>query len=361
MSALRVTFVLPALSPTGGAMVAWRHAGELVRRGHAVTVLGAAPPFPWPWRPNAGLLARRWAYQRFVLDVRADLARYGVRDVTREVPRIDARTVPEGDVVVATSWETAEWVAALPARCGRPVYFLQDYEAWEPHLEARVDATWRLPFTRVAVSRWLVELGRTRFGLECRGPVGNGVEWPRFARRTPRIAGPITVGAVYHPSWGKGFDVLRDALFAIAAACPEARFLVFGRTRPHVALPAGTEYVWTPAPDEVPSLFARMDVFLHTSRREGWGLPPMEAMAAGCALVTTPTGGVPEFADETSAVFVPVGDAPATAAAAIALVRDSARRTALGEAAATRMRQHGWGPVHDRFEAELVRAARGDD
>jgi len=360
VSGLRVTFVLPSLSPTGGAMVAWRHAGALLARGHAVTVLGAAPPLAWPWRPGAALLARRWFYQRFVLDVRANLARHGVQSCTREVPRIEARTVPDGDVIVATSWETAEWVAALPARCGRPVYFLQDYEAWEPRLEPRVDATWRLPFTRLAVSRWLVELGRERFGLACRGPIGNGVEWERFAADTPRPAGPPVVGAVYHPSLGKGFDVLRDALFAIARACPEARFLVFGRTRPHASFPAGTEYAWTPEGDEVPRLFRRMDVFLHTSRREGWGLPPMEAMAAGCALVTTPTGGVPEFADATTAVFVPAGDAIATAEAAIALVRDPARRAAIGAAAAIAMRAHGWGPVHDRFEAELVRAARGD-
>lgn len=360
MSPLRITFVLPALSPTGGAVVAWRHAQALRARGHAVTVLGAAPPFPWPWRRGAGLLARRWFYQRFVLDQRGTLARFGVQDCTREVPRIESRTVPDGDVVVATSWETAEWVAALPGRCGRPVYFLQDYEAWEPALEPRVDATWRLPFTRLAVSRWLVELGASRFGLDCRGPLGNGVEWERFASVTPRTAPVPVVGAVYHPSLGKGFDVLREALFTIARECPEARFLVFGRTRPHASFPAGTEYVWTPEGDEVPRLFRRMDVFLHTSRREGWGLPPMEAMAAGCALVTTPTGGVPEFADASSAVFVPAGDAAATAAAAIALVRDPVRRAALGAAAAERMRAHGWGPVHDRFESELLRVARGD-
>ena len=359
MSGLRITFVLPSLSPTGGAMVVWRHAGALRARGHAVTVLGVKPPLAWPWQPRAGLLARRWFYQRFVLDPRRGLERHGLADVTREVARIDARHVPEGDVIVASSWETAEWVAGLDARHGRPAYFLQDYEAWEPRLEPRVDATWRLPYTRIAVSQWLMKLGRTRFGLECRGPIGNGVEWERFAGPSRRDPARPVVGAVYHPSLGKGFDVLREALFTIAREHPDARFLVFGRTRPHDAFPAGTEYVWTPEWDEVPMLYRRMDVFLHASRREGWGLPPMEAMAAGCALVTTPTGGVPEFADATSAVFVPIGDAAALAAAAGELLRDPVRRAALGEAAATRMRGYGWGPVHDRLEAELRAVARG--
>ncbi|MBI5171204.1 MAG: glycosyltransferase family 4 protein [Candidatus Eisenbacteria bacterium] len=350
---LRITFVLPSFSPTGGALVTWRHAGALLERGHAVTLLAAAPPLAPPWAPGAGLLARRWFYNRFVERIPENLDRFGVRGSAREVARVDASSAPDADVVVATSFETAEWIADWPARCGRAAYFLQDYEAWRPELEPRVDATWRLPYERIAVSRWLADLGRERFGLECRGPVGNGVDFERFAAAPRDTGAEPVIGAVYHPSHGKGFDVLLEAFAVLAREHPSARFLVFGRNRPRAVFPARTRFVWAPAWERIPALFAEMDVFVHASRREGWGLPPMEAMASGCAVVATRTGGVPEFADESCAEIVPPGDAAALAGSALALLREPARRVALGAAAARRMRAHGWEPVFERFESEL--------
>ena len=35
--------------------------------------------------------------------------------------------VPDGDVVIATWWETAEWVVELSSRKGAKAYFIQHY------------------------------------------------------------------------------------------------------------------------------------------------------------------------------------------------------------------------------------------
>jgi glycosyltransferase involved in cell wall biosynthesis len=61
-------------------------------------------------------------------------------------------------------------------------------------------------------------------------------------------------------------------------------------------------------------LFAQAAVFAFPSIYEGFGLPPLEAMAAGVPVVTTDAGAVPEVVGD-AAVVVPVGDEDALAGA----------------------------------------------
>lgn len=66
---------------------------------------------------------------------------------------------------------------------------------------------------------------------------------------------------------------------------------------------------------ELPSLYAASDVFVLPSRGEGWGLPYLEAMAAGKPCIATAWGASMEFLNEDCAWLVPprepvpVGDA----------------------------------------------------
>lgn len=48
--------------------------------------------------------------------------------------------------------------------------------------------------------------------------------------------------------------------------------------------------------DELPGLYRGHDVFLFTSRYEAWGMPVLEAMASGVAVVATRCLGVQTFA-----------------------------------------------------------------
>lgn len=47
---------------------------------------------------------------------------------------------------------------------------------------------------------------------------------------------------------------------------------------------------------EMASLFNQIDIFISTSWSEGFGLPPLEAMACGCAVIVSHSGGVNEYA-----------------------------------------------------------------
>lgn len=52
-----------------------------------------------------------------------------------------------------------------------------------------------------------------------------------------------------------------------------------------------------PASDyDIVSVYKSSDIFISTSWWEGFGLPPLEAMACGCAVICSASGGVDEFA-----------------------------------------------------------------
>jgi glycosyltransferase involved in cell wall biosynthesis len=92
---------------------------------------------------------------------------------------------------------------------------------------------------------------------------------------------------------------------------------------------------------EKASLLRGAAVFAYPSVYEGFGIPPLEAMAAGVPVVATAAGGVPETVGA-AAALVPVGDSEALAAALSHLLEDADARTRLIEAGRARVGLFTW-------------------
>jgi glycosyltransferase involved in cell wall biosynthesis len=75
---------------------------------------------------------------------------------------------------------------------------------------------------------------------------------------------------------------------------------------------------------------------------EGFGFPPLEAMAAGVPVVASAAGAVPEIVGDGAALVVP-GDVDALAGALDSVLDDSAVRAALVERGRCRAAQFTWG------------------
>jgi glycosyltransferase involved in cell wall biosynthesis len=87
---------------------------------------------------------------------------------------------------------------------------------------------------------------------------------------------------------------------------------------------------WVPS-ERMPSLFAASDVAILPSLVEATSLAGLEAMASGCALVGSRTGGIPEIVEDgRTGLLVSPGDPDALAAAWGRLLDDRAQRSALG-------------------------------
>jgi glycosyltransferase involved in cell wall biosynthesis len=91
---------------------------------------------------------------------------------------------------------------------------------------------------------------------------------------------------------------------------------------------------------DAPRLYPALDVFCMPSRREGLPLALLEALASGCAAVTTPVGGIPEVIGEGEgqvALVVPPDNPEALALGIERLLAAPELRTTLGEAGRRRV------------------------
>lgn len=58
----------------------------------------------------------------------------------------------------------------------------------------------------------------------------------------------------------------------------------------------GMQIVKPTCDEDIARVYQQSDIFISTSWWEGFGLPPLEAMACGCVVITSKSGGVDEFA-----------------------------------------------------------------
>jgi glycosyltransferase involved in cell wall biosynthesis len=273
--------------------------------------------------------------------------------------KVTADDVPDSDVVIATWWETAEWVAKFPAEKGVKIYFIQHYEAFEHLPTDRVDATWRLPMTKVVVAQWLAELARDRFGDRLATVVPNAVDHNLFHAQ-PRGRQLIpTVGLMYSSVPFKGATIAAEAIRKASNLLPGLRVKAFGmESLADGLLPTGTEYYFSPPQDRIRHVYASCDAWLCASLSEGFGLPILEAMACRTPVIGTPTGAASELITGGGGYLVRMGDPDDMAAAIhrICTLPDADWR-AISDAAFSTAAQYSWENATDKFEAALATAA----
>ena len=92
---------------------------------------------------------------------------------------------------------------------------------------------------------------------------------------------------------------------------------------------------------EMAALLTRADVLVFPSFYEGFGLPPLEAMAAGCPAIVSHAGSLPEICGD-AACYVDPYDPEQIAAAIKRVVSDRAYRQELIAKGTERARRYSW-------------------
>ena len=91
---------------------------------------------------------------------------------------------------------------------------------------------------------------------------------------------------------------------------------------------------------ELHALYKGADLFAFPSLHEGFGIPPLEAMAQGTPALCTDASALPEVTDGAAMLVAP--EVEAWAAALAELLQDPARRVALGAAGRARAAELTW-------------------
>jgi glycosyltransferase involved in cell wall biosynthesis len=310
---MKIVYVLESLELSGGVKVVVEHAAGLAARGHDVVLVTRDGRHDW-------------------IDVPVPI---------REVRAFDASTLPEADVHVATWFPTVAPVVRA-RRAAKIFHFCQGYEAPHPHTFHRldeIDEAYRQPVPKLLVSAHLQPILARRYPGAYH-VLPQAIPAATFAPPGPRRDAPrrpATVGVVGpFEAPLKGIAVAlravaklreggRDVLLHRASALPLSgaeRSLLAADAYSH-ALPAAAMPAWYHGLDLL--LFPSFDA-------EGFGLPPLEAMASG---VPTVISDIPSLAvlPRDAVSRVPAGDSEAMAREAARLLDEPnlwATRRAIG-------------------------------
>jgi glycosyltransferase involved in cell wall biosynthesis len=302
---LSVAYLLDDTVMFGGVKVVLRQADLLTELGHDARVVSRGPRPDW----------------------------YALRAPFERVDRFTRDTIPPSDVTVATYWTTIG--PAREAAHREVAHYCQGFEASYTHNLADHPAiveAYAVPVPALVVSPHLGELLAQRFARPSRvvlQPLETFWRPDLRARLRRRPARParILVPGPWEGDW-KGVPTGLQAVAELrrrGVACRLVRLSQYPLRRDEESLLAPDEYHHHLPPREAARVVAGCDLMIAPSwEQEGFGLPVLEAFAAGVPVVASDISSFRGFASP-AAHLAPAQDARAFADGAEALLTDALR------------------------------------
>jgi glycosyltransferase involved in cell wall biosynthesis len=279
--------------------------------------------------------------------------------------RLLLESTQSADIALANYWPTAYTAFVSHMLSDRDTRLAYNVRAFEPltHGElaesgrigrrlrsALAGGSYRLPLVKLVTSRYLSRMA----GDPTAQVMGHGIDLSLFHPPRDRQTGPVRIGIIGRPGAVKGYQDFLSAMQLVAA---RDGFCLLVAGDESVALPAGHRWEATAARSEreMAEFYRRCDVFVFPSRSEGFGLPALESLASGCALLVTDCGGVREFAvSGRNCLMVPPADPPALARGLERLLADPALRQQLSARGLEDAQHFSRDAVTARFERVLL-------
>jgi phosphatidyl-myo-inositol dimannoside synthase len=202
-------------------------------------------------------------------------------------------------------WRPFSLAERIALRGVRRIYCISDYT------RARILEYYPLPPERLVV-------------------LPNGLDAHFAIADTPPPPAPpptiVAVGRLTQQDIYKGFDTLIQALPQIRAARPDVRLQIVGQgddlprlreMADRLGVRAAVEFPGFVSDDELQTRLRQCTLFALPSKKEGFGLVFLEAMAQGRPCLGARAGGIPEVITPATGVLVEYGDVPQIAAGCI--------------------------------------------
>jgi len=336
---MRIAFVIPG-GGGGGARSVLRIATGLIERGHEIRIL-----HPTPRRHPRAVL--RHVYLRLRYGRRNDWTRR-FPGVVRPYHSLTPEVVGRNDFVVGVGVDCVLAIADLPPQCGIKVHNSRGMEPW---IMDRMLRAWQLSMPRIVVASYLEREMRSRGSNDPIFVVHNGVDRSEYFPSVPEDQRD-GIGTVYHGAAVKAPDVILSVLHRFHDCRPDLPLYVFGSFRRPRGLPRAATYVRFPSLAVARDLYSRSLVWFCASRHEGLPNPLFEAMACGCAVVSTDCGGPSDQIENgTNGFIVPVGDEHAMVTRILEMLDSEELRARFVAASQVVLDRMTWKRAVDEFES----------
>jgi glycosyltransferase involved in cell wall biosynthesis len=356
---MKVLQVMNSLEVGGAERLVAGFAARLQARGVESTVLALFPKFPV------------YAEELRASGVRVRFAREGSASLYAPARLADIlRVIREErpDIVHAHLWPSIHWCALASTREKGPAYIMTEHAAenrrmafplarpWERWCHRRYDRVVCVSEEVAAALEGWLGLSRSRLAV-----VTNGIDVEHFSNAAKPDADLFAWAA------GRRLVVMtarivpaKDHFTALRALAllPEDYVLAFlgdGPLRPQIEgevrkLGLSSRCKFLGERSDVSAVLACAQAYVQTSRKEGFGLACLEAMAAGIPVAASDTGGLGPLVRDAGELF-PVGDAAACAAALRRVCEDSGVRERAIRAGRNRAREYSIDSVADAYES----------
>lgn len=359
---MKITFVCAGLNLGGGTRIIATYALKLYQRGHEVTIVSKGKTVvPWD-RIVKNFLKGRPIPKPIPPDLTYfQDSPFSIKFVEGDRP-IREEDVPDADVVIATFWTTAEWVANFSEKKGAKVYFVQHHEVFDYFTVAQQEKarqSYYLPLHKIVIAQWLKKLMESTYEDFQASLVPNSVDTSLFESE-PRDKQKIpTVGVMYSTVPWKGAALSLAAVSLAQRVIPSLQLITFGSNQPttELPLPLPHDYFYRPAQHELKNLYTQCDAWLFGSAVEGFGLPLLEAMACRTPVIGTQAGAAPELISQGAGILLNSRDPEEMAQAIIDLVQYSNEEWCkISEQAYRVATSYSWDDATILFEAALQKA-----
>ena len=324
----KIIFVLQTMGLSGGIKIVFEHAERLAARGFVVEVWGM-DLHGVPWDVSDGVKIRTF----------------------KNYDRLGAALEPQEAIKVATWWETAFPVWLASVRKGIPVYFIQEFETWfypnDVVAQASVVSCYRKEFKNMTTSQYnlgeINALGLKATAVPCGYDDVTYKVLPKVEREKSVL---LALGRRF---FQKNFTMTLKAWQALGDGRPD--MWLFGIEPDMAKMDKKIRYITKPSNEEVNKLYNQATVMAQTSRHEGFSLPILEAMAAGCPVVCTDAHGNRDFCvDGQNCLMVEHDDIEGMKKAIAKLFKDKALRDRLSKAGIQTAKNYRWDVIIDRVE-----------
>ncbi|MEM0135915.1 MAG: glycosyltransferase family 4 protein [Thermoplasmatales archaeon] len=296
---MKINFILYSTERTGGTKTILNYANELSRRGNEVslTTLYHDPWFKLNSEVNVISKRTKISLSLFYASTLL-LSRLGKTSLSAEVSLLEKLAVmsPISDINVATFFPTA-YVSSWLAHKATPFYFIwhdPDYFATEPIQKKFYNDTLFLPVNKIVNSTWLQKRVYDKTKEKCflmnTGAVDSEIFKPSPSRGERE-------NEIHIVALGKGgfknSKLIMDAVKEVRLKNPTINIFLhfFGHRLPKdLRMDTFTIFHKDLSDDKLAELFSMADIQITASTAESFPLPPLEAMASGCTVITTPYG-----------------------------------------------------------------------
>lgn len=357
---MKITFILPSIEISGGTKAVFEFANHLDNRGHDVFVVYPLMPMRSgaKWYNIKNLVGRsKSAIAKLRQDIRVEWFDFKANLI--RVPTFTERYIPNADIVVATWWATAYYVSRYSNNKGAKFYLAQHYEIWGGP-EEKVNNSYKLGLRIIVNSTWLKNILQEKLNVEIEALILHAPDLEQFyPEDREKTNDTIRILIPYRKEEWKGAEDGIRAFEMVKEKYQEVKLVMFGSPRED-DVPRYVEFHELPVKDKLRKLYNSCDIFVFPSHHEGFGMPPMEAMACKRAVVTTNVGAVPDYTIPGETALVSPPKAPELLAENILrLVEDGELRKRIAEAGHNYItRNFSWAKAAEELEQVFERSKK---